>query len=126
RAPAAERLNGLLGDRPLVDLIEGQAQGVGRPGVAGAQPELLGVDPVEIAMQDVLGAAARELPGVSAGGWDQPQVVLINERNPAAVGRELRVADAGLLGSDSAGAFGGQVIEKELPGADKEQELAVP
>ena len=81
------------GDARLVELEVGDRLRVRRPDerLAGARGELLLVDPVELSVEQRLGAALGE-PGFPAGRHvDDEEVAAADEGHPAAVGRRLGV-----------------------------------
>ena len=116
---------GIGGHRRLVGFQKSNAAAVGRPVVAGAQAELLRVHPVQVAVQEVLVAAAGELSFLAARCRHQPKVVLIDEAEPVAIGRKFWVPHAALCGRQRLRFPAGQVVEVELPAAGEEDGLPV-
>ena len=109
----------------MIELEEGDAPAVGRPLVAGAHVQLFGIDPVEVAVQHQLAAAQSQWSFRAALRRHQPEIVLMDERHPLAIGRKLRVAHALLRRRKRFRFLGCQVMEEKPPGAGEQNLLRV-
>ena len=115
--------------RPLIQFEEGDALRIRRPPVRLADVQLLGIDPVELAVEHFFTAAEGKLRRLARGQFHDPHIVIAHEAHPAPVGRNPGVGDGagftrGIFEQPLARLFR-KVEHVQIVVGGKEQRLAV-
>src|SRR5262249_9616940 len=121
----SEVLDGVKCDASLVHLQISNGRRIRRPPVSGANVQLLGIDPVELAVAQLFAAAASESSGFAVGDADKPEVVVADEADPAAVRRDFGIGDGVFAGDESAARVGFQIVPRERSGALEKERVAL-